>query len=290
MGTKSGAPMLIYPNYLAQKRDKDSLACKLESLAGKFNHSSDYGDSGGYSMGQRYFMLNGIAIVPVMGPLMKGWGYPDQSELRGLMQSLKADQSVKGVLHVFDSPGGSVAGTADYGDSISELSAVKPSFAYCEDLCASAAYWAASCCSKIFANSTALVGSIGVISWLTDASKMYEDQGIKDIPIVTGKFKAAGDPSQPATPEVIDYMQGTIDDIFGEFLTTVSKGRGISQAKIKEMEARVFMGQKAVDCGLVDKICSLDEAFVSVSKMANKSNGKMKSMLALAELEMEEYK
>ena len=217
---------------------------------------------------------------------MKGYGYPDQSELRALMDSLVDDSSVKGVLNVFASPGGSVAGTADYGDAVAALSASKPCYAYCEDMCASAAYWAASLCSKIFANSTALVGSIGVISWLTDATKMYEEMGIKDIPITTGKFKVAGDPSQAATPEIIDYMQSTIDAIFGEFVGQVAKGRGLSAKKIKEMEAKVFMGQEAVEQGLVDKICSIDEAFNSVLRATNNGGKSHKAMIDLCDLEM----
>ncbi len=283
MENKTGAAMLIYPNYLAQKRDKETFVSKFKSLLRGIGAYSDWDE---YNGNPGYVVANGVAIVPVMGAMMKGWGYPDQSELRGLMQNLKSDVSVKGVLNVFDTPGGSVAGTADYGSSVADLAAAKPCFAYCEDMCASAGYWAASNCGKIFANSTALVGSIGVISWLTDASKMYEENGIKDIPITTGKFKAAGDPSQPATQEVIDYMQETIDAIYGEFLNVVSTGRGISKTKIKEMEAKVFMGQEAVNQGLVDKICSLDEAFNSVVRATAKTGKSNKAMLALCDLEL----
>lgn len=284
MENKHGAAMLIYPNYIPHKRDNESVLARLNSFAARAGIPFE---AKAFSRGA-YAVSNGIAVVPIFGGMMKGCGYPDQSELKALMQSLKADSSVKGVLNVFDSPGGSVAGTADYGSAVADLATSKPCYAYCEDMCASAAYWAASLCNKVFANSTALVGSIGVISWLTDATKMYESMGIKEIPITTGKFKVAGDPSQEATPEIVDYMQATIDDIYGEFLNAVSAGRGLSKTKIKDMEAKVFMGQKAVDAGLVDKICSLEDAFGLVSKAANKTPPKSSAALsALLDLEIE---
>lgn len=290
--------MLIYPNFIQRKRDKGARNDAL-SICGHFLnripivdkpkcYNGD--DDGDYSSRSPYFVRNGIAVVPVFGAMMKGWGYPDQSALAGLMQALKDDSSVRGVLKVFDTPGGSVAGTSDYGDSIAELASVKPVVGYAQDMCASAGMWAASQCHKLFANSTALVGSIGVISMLTDASKMYEDNGVKKIPLVTGKFKAAGEPSQPATKETVDYMQGVIDDLYEPFVSAVNKGRGISKASIKGMEAAVFVGQKAVDNGLVDKICTMDEAFSVCERMANKgTSGKTKAMMTLAESELAAY-
>ncbi len=285
MENKSGVPMLMYSNFLHRKRDKASVKENFDSFALRMAQQggvcASYGNSG-------YMSVNGVAIVPVMGAMMKGWGYPDQSELAALMKSLKSDSSIRGVLKVFDSPGGSVAGTSDYGDSVAELSAVKPVIGYAEDMICSAAYWAGSQCTKLFANSTAIIGSIGVISWLTDYSEMLAEMGIKEIPLVTGKFKAAGDPSQAATPEVVDYMQNIINDLYEPFVSAVNVGRGIAKSKIKDLNAAVFVGSKAVDNGLIDGVCTIDAAFEMVSKMANKTVGKNKAALStILDIELE---
>ncbi len=288
METNDGAAMLLYPNFIPRKRDKETAKETCWNLFSRLMSDSpmaDYGEES-YSNRSPYFVRNGIAIVPVFGAMMKGYGYPDQSALTSLMQSLKDDASIRGVLKVFDTPGGSVAGTSDYGDSVSELSAAKPCVGYAQDMCCSAGMWIASSCNKLFANQTAIVGSIGVISWLTDASKMFEENGIKRIPLKTGAFKAAGDPSQPATPEIVDYMQGVVDDMYEPFVSAVNKGRGISKGAIKDMNAAVFVGPKAVEKGLVDKICSLDEAYNCVLKMSAKSGKSNKATLALLDLEM----
>ncbi len=286
MEIKTGAPMLINPRYNFIKRTKEDCVAQIRSLGLRVSASSQfnsYGNSG-------YAVVNGIAVVPCSGPMYKGagsWGYADQSELSAIMNSLTADSSIKGVLKIFDTPGGSVAGTSDYGDSIAACDAVKPCVGYAEDMCCSAGYWAGAQCRKLFCNQSAFVGSIGVISWLTDASKYYEEMGIKEIPITTGKFKTAGDPSQPATPEIVDYMQSSIDDLYSHFVDAVNKGRGISKANIKAMEAAVFVGEKAVSNGLVDGVCSLDDCFNLVSKMASKGGiSKTKSELALIDIEL----
>lgn len=277
------APMLMYPKFL-QAKERVFSNERMNAIASTIGAYS----GGGMQNRGGYFTINNIAVVPVMGPLMKGWGYPDQSELRSLMRALKDDSSIHGVMKVFDSPGGSVAGTSDYADDLGALSASKPCVAYCEDMCASAAYWAASQCSKVYANSTALVGSIGVISFLTDASEYYKSIGVKEIPLVTGKFKAAGDPSQPATPEIVEYMQDKIDSIYDCFVSAVNKGRGISGAKIRAMEAAVFVGQAAVEQGLVDEICTMDKAFAALTRMVNKQSKGSNAKATLSLLELDE--
>lgn len=286
MENKSGAMMMINPRHSYLKRDKEEAISHIKALGNRIKCESSFRSHGNSG----YLTANGIAIVPCSGPMMKGGGYrgyADQSELASIMQSLASDSSIKGCLKIFDTPGGSVAGTADYGDSIAAFTASKPCIGYAQDMCCSAGMWAASQCSKLFSNSSAMIGSIGVISWLTDATKMYEEAGIKDIPIMTGKYKAAGDPSQPATPEIVDYMQSTIDDLYDQFLSAVNKGRGIPKANIKSMEAAVFVGEKAVKNGLIDGICSIDDAYNMVSKMANRSTKNARAMMEELDIDLQ---
>ncbi len=115
---------------------------------------------------------------------------------------------------------------------------------------------------------------------------MYEEMGIKEIPIMTGKFKAAGDPATEATPEIVDYMQGKIDAIFDQFVGAVNKGRGIAKGAIKEMNAAVYVGQDAQKMGLVDGICSLEDCFYSVSKVASRTANKAKALSELIDIEL----
>lgn len=285
MEFKNSVPMLINSRFGQIKRDKESTEASIKALGNLISSKSAYSTHGTYG----YSVIDSIAVVSCAGPMMKGmarYGYADQSELTAIMNSLKVDNSVKGILTVFDTPGGSVAGTADYSDAIAEVG--KPHVGYAQDLICSAGYWAGAQCDKLFCNRSAIVGSIGVISWITDATEYMEKIGIKDIALTTGEFKAAGDPSQEATPEIIAYMKGIIDDLYTHFVDAVNKGRSISKANIKGLEAAVFVGEKAQEKGLVDGICSLTDAFEVVSKMANRTPQKSSKKASLElEIEME---
>lgn len=220
-----------------------------------------------------------IALIPVIGPMFKGygsWGYADQTEIRAAVRAAAQDPNVSGIMLLIDSPGGSVAGTPDLADEIKAADKVKPVYAYIEDLGCSAAYWVAASARQIFCNNTAFVGSIGVITALVDASKMYEQAGIKVHPIVTGKFKAVGDESQPVTVEALAYIQERIDGIFALFAAGVAKGRGMNVEKVKALEAGVFLAEHAVEKKLVDQVASFEKAFSALAKEA-KSSGSTSS-------------
>lgn len=228
-------------------------------------------------MGAGYQVVqNGIALVPVIGPMFKGygsWGYADQSEIKASVKAAALDPNVNGIMLLVDSPGGSVAGTEELADEIKAADKVKPVYAYIEDLGASAAYWTAASARAIYSNAGAWVGSIGVITALEDWTKYLENIGIKVTPIVTGKYKGVGDPTQATTEEHVAYIQKRIDAIYARFAGAVSKGRGISVEKVKALEAAVFMGDEAVEKKLIDGVMSFEKAFIELSK-ESKASGK----------------
>src|SRR5690606_31819803 len=111
---------------------------------------------------------------------------------RRAIRSAAADKSVSAIMLLIDSPGGSVSGTSDLADDVANAKKKKPVYAYIEDTCCSAAYWVASQCSAIYANPTAIVGSIGTYMVVADYSRMAENAGVKVHCISTGKYKGAG--------------------------------------------------------------------------------------------------
>lgn len=266
-------PWLVLPNWSAVI--KADAPMRFHAAGQKFEVRSG---------GDNYFVHESIAFFPVLGVLIKGagtgYGVTDQQDVTAMVEKARVDPGVSGAMLIVDSPGGTVSATAEMGDSLARFAASKPLVGYAQDLAASAGYWALSQSSKIFANRTAIVGSIGVITELVDASKLYEQMGVKIIPIVTGKFKAAGGDAEPITPEVIDYFQGNINSLFEHFVSAVNAGRGMSATKIKALEAAVFVGEQAVEKGLVDKIGTMDEALSALHRMVK--SGKERGQKARA--------
>src|SRR6185436_13049667 len=136
-----------------------------------------------------------------------------------------ADPSIKTILLLIDSPGGTIAGTAELADSVAAANKIKPVIAHADDQMASAAYWIASQCRMITSNRTALVGSIGTYVEVYDTSKMYENAGVKVHMISTGPHKGALVDGTPVTDDQLAEVQKLVDSLNRHFLAAVSAGR-----------------------------------------------------------------
>ena len=210
-----------------------------------------------------YPMRGSKAILSLSGTLMKSpssWSDATSTVYfrRKLGQAAK-DPDVSEIVLVIDSPGGTAAGTNDAADAVRAAAEKKPVIAYCEDMCCSAAYWIASQCTRIVANPTAMVGSIGTLLVIYDYSRMAANEGIEPLVFKTGVLKGAGVPGAPITEEQRAHFQRIVDDLNSHFLAAVQSGRGFSEEQISAVKtADVWIGQAAVDMGLVDEIASLE--------------------------------
>lgn len=217
-----------------------------------------------------YTVHSGVAVIPLAGPLMKKaskYGGTSTVATRQAIRKALHDDTVSSILLHIDSPGGTVAGTADLASDVRVADSVKPVYAHIDDLGASAAYWVASQSRRITANATARVGSIGTLLVLDDTSGMYAAKGIKVHVISTGKYKGAGAEGAPITPEQIAMFQEEVDDLNEHFLIGVQKGRKISMAQVREIaDGRVHIASKAKDLGLIDEVGSVETAVAAILK------------------------
>lgn len=222
------------------------------------------GDSGG----------GGVAVISVDGTMMKHWSSLMQVAetpliRKALRRAAQDPDIVAGVLR-FDSPGGTVAGTDEFGQEVLRFRQIKPLLAYVEDLTASAAYWVASQTDGIYANSaTALIGSIGTYIGLYDTSKMAEMKGVRVVVIKTSELKGTGFPGSQLTAEQESYLQDIVDKTQAEFDKAVGKGRGLNKAQVEAVRTgRVYMAKDAQALKLIDGIDSLDGVVNRAMKMA----------------------
>lgn len=204
-----------------------------------------------------------IAVIRATGLLMKqssSLGGTSTVGLRRQIRQAVSEESVSGILLVLDSPGGSVAGMHDLGNEIRSATRKKPVWAFVDDLCASAAYFAAASANMIFANApTALIGSIGTMMTVYDVSTQAEREGIKALVFATGPLKGAGQPGTEVTEEQQSYFQGLIDSAQTHFDDAVKKGRGLSQTALNEVRTGgVFPATVALEKKLIDGIRSIE--------------------------------
>jgi ClpP class serine protease len=98
---------------------------------------------------------------------------------------------------------------------------------------------------------SSLVGSIGCVLSVLDASAFLESIGLKVTTFASGKYKAAGNSNTPMTDDHKEYLQGLVTKSADAFKGFVSRFRNI---KPESMEGQVFTAPDAVKAGLADEI------------------------------------
>jgi len=223
-------------------------------------------------------LVDGTAIIPVRGPIMKraSWlsrlyGAARTQAIEQLVTLAVDDKDVKQVVLSIDSPGGSVSGLSELGDALDVLRQRKKIVSHIDGLGASAAYYIASHTDKVYAERTALIGSIGTIMVMYDWSGMFQDAGIKPVVIATGEFKSTGVMGTEITEEQQKELREIVEFYFAEFAAAVMKGRGLSKKQLNELATgRVWDAPTARKLGLVDGITTLDALLAKGRSRSNK--------------------
>ena len=208
-----------------------------------------------------------VAVIRVEGTITSGGpeGTRLFSEATGanssrIMQQLRKaakDKSVKGVLLQINSPGGSVTAAEEITREIQRYkeTSKKPIMASFGDTGASAAYYIAAPCDKIYANASTLTGSIGVYMNSKNLEELYKKIGVTDVMIKSGVHKDIMSASRPMTEEERAIIQNMVNEMYEQFLTTVSTGRNIPVEQVGALaDGRVYTGKQAKDLQLVDEI------------------------------------
>jgi len=276
----------------AQWAIEETAAMQLLTLLQSTNaetHEKEFAARGGASSIERegYDIVQGVGIIRISGAMMKSPSSLSSSVstvyTRRAVRAAMNDKEVDSILLVIDSPGGSVSGTADLASDIAMASGKKPCFAYVEDMCCSAAYWIASQTQGILANQTAMIGSIGTYMVLVDGSRMHENLGVSVHVLSTGKLKGAGQWGAKITDEQLESFQKTVDDLNQHFLTAVSRGRNMPMDSLMQLaDGSVWIGSEAVSKGLVDDICTFDEAFYYAKRQGQSSGARAEDRRTLA--------
>lgn len=206
------------------------------------------------------------AIISIEGPLTPKASFFSfffgGTSFEGITNALNRAISrpdVENIILHMDTPGGTVQGAFELSKHIKELGKQKDIQVFSDGMIASAGMLFASAASKRTISGVSVeVGSIGVISRRIDVTKMNEDFGIKVHEFVSGKFKNSSSPNKPMTEEDATHIQSQVDLVLELFAAEVSANLGITVDDIINMQAKTFIGQQAIDNGLVDQIGTLE--------------------------------
>lgn len=219
--------------------------------------------TGGDSKTLSMFAGDGVAVLQIEGAI------DDSQTVLAELKRFKDMPWVKAVVVRIDSPGGAVAPTQEIFEEILRSKKQKPFIASMGGMATSGGYYIAAACDKIMANPGTLTGSIGVIMQLTNVEELMKKVGVRGVNVKSGPNKDIGSPFQPLSPEGREILQSLVDNVHGQFVTAVAKGRGMEEAKVRKLaDGRIYSGAQAQQLGLIDQFGTLQDAIELAAKRA----------------------
>jgi ClpP class serine protease len=218
---------------------------------------------------------DGVAVVPVIGPIMR---YANVfTEISGAtsiqmlatdLQAAVDDPAIKAIILEIDSPGGQVAGVSEFAAQIRAANSIKPVVAYISDTGASAAYWIAASAGSIVASDTARIGSIGVVM----QASIEADAG-------TVKFISSQSPlkhASPGTDSGKTQYQKTVDSLAEVFIGAVADFRGVSRETVIANfgNGGMLIAADAISAGMADKLGSMESLIAQLSSGKTQTTSK----------------
>lgn len=206
-----------------------------------------------------------VAIVELEGLIA------ETDDLVRELRHHRENPSVRAVVIRINSPGGVVAPTQEVYDALLRVrEAGKPVVASLGAVAASGGYYAAVAADQIYANPGTLTGSIGVIMQLANVDSLLKKVGVEFVVVKAGQFKDIGNPARPMTPEERRVVQSLLEDVHGQFIEAVARGRKLDRSAVVQFaDGRVFSGTQALDLKMIDALGGLEDAVNAAAKLAN---------------------
>ncbi len=202
------------------------------------------------------------ATIQINGMIASGGSVTDNNidpaTVQDLIDQAQSD-NVAAFLFKINSGGGSVVASKTLARAVKRID--KPTACILKDVAASGAYWVASACDRIVADSLTLTGSIGVKASYLEFSGLMDDLGVEYVNITAGDLKDAGSPYKNLTDKERQMFQEQLDTVHQEFIRSIADNRNLSLAAVRNYSTgEIFLGREAQQNGFVDRLGGTREA------------------------------
>ena len=179
-----------------------------------------------------------------------------------LINYARRDDSIKGVVLKLSSPGGIAGASERLYIETRKLREEKPVVIVMGDLVASGAYMMAMGASHSYAQSSSLVGNVGVVTTVGPLIPELPDETM----VVSSPYKAEGFTRRDRMATV-DMLKTS----FGQMVVS-ERGDRLRISRDELVEGRIYPGMTAVRLGLVDEIGGDSDAIRKTAELAGISN------------------
>ena len=205
-----------------------------------------------------HIKLNGV--IGNAGKFKQGIDFAGQEEIIEKAFSLKKAQAVAITIN---SPGGSpVQSHLIYKFIRAQAKKNKKKvIVFAEDVAASGGYLIACAGDEIYANSSSIIGSIGVIYSSFGFTELIKKIGVERRVHTAGKNKSSLDPFQEEKSEDIERLKNIQLDLHKDFIKVVEESRGskLKKDSIELFSGEFWAGSKSKELGLIDGLGNANE-------------------------------
>tara|TARA_B100000927_G_scaffold112651_1_gene90940 strand:+ start:396 stop:1286 length:891 start_codon:yes stop_codon:yes gene_type:complete len=210
-----------------------------------------------FSSDNIYRSGNHTAVINISGVISPG-GDNTKKTIDLIKKAVNNDLCENIILNV-NSPGGSATQSKIIFDQISRIKKTsdKTIYAIIDDVGASGGYYIAASGDLVIANSSSIVGSIGVRLDSINIQSLAEKLGIVSQTISSGEDKTILDPLQPLSQKQRDHLNKLVTDIHDEFIQDIKTARGNKIRDNTVFTGLFWTGKQALQLGLIDEVGSI---------------------------------
>jgi protease-4 len=215
---------------------------------------------------------DGIAVVVAKGTILDGnqpAGTIGGESTARLLRKARLDNNVKAVVLHVDSPGGSAFASEIIRQEVEELKAAnKPVVAVMSTYAASGGYWISASANKIIASPATITGSIGIFGMLMTYEDSLAHLGVYTDGVATTELGFST--LSKTLPEGLEQIiQRSIERGYEQFISLVADNRNMSLEQVDSIaQGRVWIGETALELGLVDALGGLDDGIKAAAELA----------------------
>ena len=200
-------------------------------------------------------------VIGSIGKFKQGLDFNGQQEI---IQKAFAIKKAKAIAISINSPGGSPVQSHLIYSYIRKQAKKnkKKVLIFAEDVAASGGYLIACAGDEIYANSSSIIGSIGVIYSSFGLQELIKKAGIQRRIYTAGKNKSTLDPFVEEKKEDIERLKKIQLELHSDFIKVVEESRS---SKLKKdgtpdlFSGEFWSGSKAKELGLIDGLGNVDE-------------------------------
>ncbi|MDF7670150.1 signal peptide peptidase SppA [Orbaceae bacterium ESL0721] len=217
-----------------------------------------------------------IAVVFVNGTITDGntsRGVTGSDDIVLQLRAIRQNPDIKAVVLRVNSPGGSVtASEAIRSELISLKDKDIPIIVSMGNMAASGGYWISTAADYIVANPNTITGSIGIFGIVPTFENTLAHVGVYSDGVATSPL-AQQNLTSKLPDEMSQLIQMNINNGYHNFISLVAKSRKMELERVDKIaQGQVWLGQEALDIGLVDKLGDFDDAVSLAVKVAKLSD------------------